>query len=199
MGQYAKNTEGHPAPSWISKKKKTKQIKQNKQIKRTKKSSNTSFSKILNLQKDYLRDNEGWNRSVKQEYSTYLEGQIGRGFFHYQNLSSDDITELVRLYNVKVLKKKMKLKAFRKTKEAKRQLRKMISETREEKVSEKRAELLIEMNSEMRKWGVTLGSGEYLIDRDRTWDKLYQKIHSDRYCHLFDIQSDETWYQFLRG
>ena len=194
MGQYAKNTEGHPAPRWISKNKKNKQSKQRKKKKKT-----TSFSKILNLQKDYLRDNEGWNRSVKQEYSTHLEGQIGRGFIHYKNLSPDDIEELVRLYNVKVLKKKMKLKGFRKTKEAKRQMRKMISETREEKVSEKRAELLIEMNSEMRKWGVTLGSGEYLVDRDRTWDKLYQKIHSDRYCHLFDIQSDETWYQFLKG
>ena len=72
----------------------------------------TSFSKILNLQKDYLRDNEGWNihRSLKQPYRNHLTNQIEKEFFHYKNLSQNDVDELVNLYDKKIQRKKIKLK-----------------------------------------------------------------------------------------
>jgi hypothetical protein len=193
MGQYAKDNTCQIATNWISKKKK--KNKRNSSVTPT-----TSFSKILNLQKDYLRDNEGWNihRSFKQSYRTHLTNQIEKEFFHYKNLSQNDVDELLDLYDKKIQRKKMKLKNFRKTKEAKRQMRKMISETRVEKVETRRAELVIKMNSEMSRRGIILGAGTYLGDRDGEWDRLYHKIHSTRNCHLFDIQSDDEWYQFLK-
>ena len=74
MGQYAKDNTGQIGRSWISKKKRKQKKKTSSGISGT----TTSFSKILNLQKDYLINNEGWNthRSFKQSYRSHLEDQI---------------------------------------------------------------------------------------------------------------------------
>ena len=196
MGQYG-NNQGRVAINWIADSKKN---KINKKINKDKKAkNNTSFLKILGLQSEYLQDNEEWNlhRSFRKEYRTYLNDKSASKCFHYQNLTTEEVDELVRLYDTKLQKRAEKCQALRKTKEKKRQMRKMISETREEKVTLKRAELVAEIKIEMDRWSVVLGRGDYLFDRDRTWNKMYQRLHSDRKCHLYNIQSDDDWYQFL--
>ena len=195
MGQYG-NNRGQVATSWIANSKKNKnKAKANK----AKAKNNTSFLKILGLQSEYLQDNEEWNlhRSFRKEYRTYLTEKSASKCFHYHNLTTEEVDELVRLYDAKLRKRAEKCQALRKTKEKKRQMRKMISETREEKVALKRAELTAEIQIEMDRWSVVLGRGDYLFDRDRTWNKMYQRLHSDRKCHLYNIQSDDDWYQFL--
>ena len=196
MGLYAKDCQGQVATSWISKSKmnKNKKDKKNKSDKNT-----TSFLKVLGLQNDYLMENEDWNlhRSFKQEYRSYLKEKSST-CLHYKNLNSDEVEELVRLYEAKLQKKEEKRLHHRKKKEASRQMRKMISETREEKVSERRAELIDQLTKEMSKFNVVLGTGDYLEERDRKWNIIYEKLHSNRNCHLFDMQSDSEWYQLLK-
>ena len=202
MGQYG-NNPGRVATSWIADSKNKNKTKTNKaktnKTNKAKAKNNTSFLKILGLQSEYLQDNEEWNlhRSFRKEYRTYLNDKSASKCFHYQNLTTEEVDELVRLYDTKLLKRAEKCQALRKTKEKKRQMRKMISETREEKVTLKRAELVAEIKIEMDRWSVVLGRGDYLFDRDRTWNKMYQRLHSDRKCHLYNIQSDDDWYQFL--
>ena len=199
MGLYAKDNQGRVATSWISDSKKQTH-KKHKQLNKTQKQNknNTSFLKVLGLQEEYLRDNEEWNLHpfFKQEYRSYLKEKSEK-YLHYKNLNAEEINELVRLYQVKLQKKEEKRKAYRKKKEASRQMRKMISETRVEKVFERRAELMSQMTGEMKKFNVVLGAGDYLEERDRVWNRIYEKLHSQRNCHLFDIQSDSDWYQFL--
>ena len=200
MGLYAKDYQGRVATSWISDSKKQthKKHKQKLNKKQKQHKNNTSFLKILGLQEEYLMDNEEWNLhpSYKQEYRSYLKEKSIK-CLHYNNLNAEEVKELVRLYQVKLQKKEEKRKGFRKKKEASRQMRKMISETREEKVFERRAELMNQMTEEMKKFKVVLGAGDYLEERDRAWNRIYEKLHSHRNCHLFDMQSDNDWYQFL--
>ena len=61
----------------------------------------------------------------------------------------------------------------------------------------KATELMKQMTGEMKKFNVVLGAGDYLEERDRKWNIIYEKLHSQRNCHLFDMQSDSDWYQFL--
>ena len=225
MGLYAKDNQGRVATSWISDSKKK---NKNNQQKTKKSSETTSFSKVLGLQDDYLRENEEWNvhHDFKQDYQKYLEEKSSDGCFHYKNLTSNDIDELVSMYHEKIHKKQEKLKDYRKKKEASRQMRKMISDTREEKVHEQQLLLMHVMTLEMKHRGlirkrnapprhlemseddtrsdhvdsnIVLGEGSYLRDMDMKWGGMYQKLHSGRNCHLFDIQSDVDWYRFLKN
>jgi hypothetical protein len=145
MGLYAKDYQGRVATSWLSDSRKAHKAHKAKKTHKADK-NNTSFLKVLGLQEEYLSDNEEWNLhpSFKQEYRSYLKEKSVK-CLHYNNLNAEEINELVRLYKVKLQKKEEKRKGFRKKKEASRQMRKMISETRVEKVFERRAELMSQM------------------------------------------------------
>lgn len=101
----------------------------------------TLYKKLLEPQKNYLKDGLS-----PEQYKTIIQE---REYHHYSSATDEMIDALVSRYATKVSEGIEKTKALRKEKEKKRQMRKMISETRAKLVEEKDKELRKEITKHL--------------------------------------------------
>ncbi len=104
----------------------------------------TLYKKLLEPQKHYLK--EGIS---PEKYKSILQDKCNKGHHHYKSVTDEMIDALVSRYETKVSESIEKTKALRKEKEKKRQMRKMISETRAKLVEEKDKELRKEITKHL--------------------------------------------------
>lgn len=184
----------------------------------------TLYKKLLEPQKNYLKEGVS-----PEKYKTILQDKFNKGHHHYSSVTDEMIDLLVSRYETKVSESIEKTKALRKEKEKKRQMRKMISETRAKLVEEKDKELRKEITKHLLYLGhvkkkeqdknkkteetptqepseetnlselTSVIGGKYLEAHDTKWTNLYQKLTTDRNCLKFDIADDADWYQYLKN
>uniref|UniRef100_A0A6C0F7W3 Uncharacterized protein n=1 Tax=viral metagenome TaxID=1070528 RepID=A0A6C0F7W3_9ZZZZ len=104
----------------------------------------TLYKKLLEPQKHYLK--EGIS---PEKYKSILQDKCNKEHHHYKSVTDEMIDMLVSRYATKVSESIEKTKALRKEKEKKRQMRKMISETRAKLVEEKDKELRKEITKHL--------------------------------------------------
>ena len=104
----------------------------------------TLYKKLLEPQKNYLK--EGIS---PEKYKSILQDKCNKGYYHYTSVTDEMIDLLVSRFATKVSAKHEKTKILRKEKEKKRQMRKMISETRAKLVEEKDKELRKEITKHL--------------------------------------------------
>lgn len=104
----------------------------------------TLYKKLLEPQKNYLKEGVS-----PEKYKTILQEKCDKGHHHYKSVTDELIDLLVSRYATKVSDRIEKTKALRKEKEKKRQMRKMISETRAKLVEEKDKELRKEITKHL--------------------------------------------------
>ena len=119
---------------------KPKQSRKQKSVKK----EMTLYKKLLEPQKNYLKEGVS-----PEKYKTILQDKCNKGHHHYKSVTEEMIDALVSRYETKVSESIEKTKALRKEKEKKRQMRKMISETRAKLVEEKDKELRKEITKHL--------------------------------------------------
>ena len=104
----------------------------------------TLYKKLLEPQKNYLKEGVS-----PEKYKTILQEKCNKGHHHYKSVTDELIDLLVSRYATKVSDRIEKTQGLRKEKEKKRQMRKMISETRAKLVEEKDKQLRKEITKHL--------------------------------------------------
>jgi len=165
--------------------------------------NNISLKKLISIQKELK--NEGYNL---KEYENYIQENIENDYFHYRKLNNDDIKYLCKRYN-KLLNKLPKDHIMS------RKQRKLFREKRKELCYEKKRELIEKLIKEVNKttirdltilssdpdeWEFTkklLFTGDYIIESDRKWSKIYNKLMSPNQAHLFNLNSNDDFVNYI--
>ena len=165
--------------------------------------NNKSLKKLIELQKYLIL--EGY--SLK-EYERDVQENIENNYFNYRKLNNDDIQFLCKRYN-RLLNKAPKDHSM-----SRKQII-LYREKRKNLCYEKRRELISKLINEINKttvrdlsilssdpdnWEFTkkfLFTGDYLTEADRNWCKIYHKLVSPNQAHLFDLNSNDDFVNYI--
>lgn len=178
----------------------------------------TSYQKVLDLQKSFLK--EGMTVS---EYKKYVQDKINTGKYHYKRLSKEDVENLYSNYGKLYQKNLNKVNLVEEVRGVKRKQRKNFRKQRSYKMNDYRETLIqvlfkeldkipsgrgivktTHLSSDPKQWKETSNSlftgGHYLLDIDKRWTSIYGKLSPMNFSALFDVVygSDELKKSYLK-